>query len=186
MTEMMDLIDGDIAKHIWGFFLEFDDDNHTIASTSCTSVERSSTSTGTERAAYPEDDDIGILDRRVDFQSIRSLRCVNKFFYNAFEEFCGWSRCALAIKQEYRTLKNDEKSFDNWSFVFLLPNAAHNNTSNYWTREQRIQVGKIVSKAMERKKISVYRCNQLIRMLDRGPFTKDEKLLTYKQLCIVR
>lgn len=193
---MMDLIDGDIAKHIWGFFLEFDDDN-TIVST----PKLYSRSTGNQCSVNNKKDDLVSLDRQVDFQSIRSLRGVNKFFYRSFEEFCGWSRLAVAMKREYRSLMNEEKTFDNWSFVFRAQtlrvnhvpstrgsNAAQNSnhTNNQWTLEQRRQVAKILSRAMERKKVSVYRCNQLIRMLDRGPFSKDEKLLTNKHhICVV-
>lgn len=176
MTSMMDLIDGDVAKYIWGFFIEFDesDPSNTVKTSSI----------------------VAPLDRRVDFQSIQSLRCVNKIFFRAFEEISGWSRCALAIKREYRTLKNDEKFFDNWSFVFRLQTLRANHlpsmqdsnaTRNHWaSREERRQVGKFVSRAMERKKVSVYRCNQLIQMLDRGPFTQDEKLLIDKVVFAVQ
>ena len=166
---MMALIDEDIAKYIWGFFLEFDDDDDTKPSTAMDTQ----------------------LDRRVDFESIRSLRCVNKLFYNAFQEVSGWSRCALAIKCEYENLKNDEKFFDNWSVTFRLQTLRGNRffpaqepLRNH-SYEERRQVGKFVSKAMERKKVSVYRCNQLIRMLDCGPFTEDEKQSLSKQLLFV-
>lgn len=49
---MMDVIDGDIAKYIWGFFLEFDDEN-TIPSTP---METSSISSGTESAMNNKND----------------------------------------------------------------------------------------------------------------------------------
>ncbi len=181
---MMDLIEGDIAKNIWSFFLEFDDDQDPPWTTA------------KKPLSIP-----GALDRCVDFQSIRSLRCVNKIFYNAFEEISGWSRCALAIKNEYRNLKNDEKFFDNWSCVFRLQtlrstnhlpslgqdSSSANNSSNNWTtREERRQVVKFISRAMERKKVSVYRCNQLTRMMDRGPFSKDEKVLTEPCLLVAQ
>ncbi len=173
----MALIDEDIAKYIWGYFLEFDDggDDTDHSTTMDTSPDES------------------LVNRRVDFRSIRSLRCVNKIFYTAFEEVSGWSRCALMIKREYRNLKNDEKFFDNWNLAIRLQTLRTNHfppTQNIRnqpvTREERKQVGMFVSKAMERKKVSVYRCNQLIRMLDRGPFTKDEKLLTNQILLVVQ
>jgi len=191
----MDLIDGDVAKNIWGFFLEFDD-NRAIASMSV------GPPSGLPESDSDNDGDDGngakvSLDRRIDFQSIRSLRAVNKFFYNAFEEFCGWSRCALAIKREYRSLQNDANSLDNWNFEFrsqayranhppptLGLSIAVDNGSN-WTLEQRQQVARILSRTMERKKLSAFRSNQLIRMLDRGPFTKDEKRLTNTRFCFV-
>lgn len=185
----MDLINQDIAKNIWSFFLEFDNDDRDPPSTAA----KKSVSIATS------------LDRCVDFRSIRSLRCVNKIFYNAFEEISGWSRCALAIKNEYRNLKNDEKFFDNWSYVFRLqtlrptnhlPPLAQemnnsNNTStsrgNHWTtREERRQVVKFISRAMERKKVSVYRCKQLVRMLNCGPFSNDEKILTENCLLVAQ
>jgi hypothetical protein len=171
---MMDVIDGDIAKYIWGFFLEFDDEN-TIPSTP---METSSISSGTESAMNNkndndnDNDNIYSLNRLVDFQSIRSLRVVNTFFYNAFDEFCGWSRCALAIKREYRILRNNDNSFVTWRFMLraeALRANHHLPTPPGWTREQRRHIGKVVSKAMERKKLSVYRCKQLIWMLDRRP-----------------
>lgn len=104
--------------------------------------------------------------------TIRSLRVVNTFFYNAFDEFCGWSRCALAIKREYRILRNNDNSFVTWRFMLraeALRANHHLPTPPGWTREQRRHIGKVVSKAMERKKLSVYRCKQLIWMLDRRP-----------------
>lgn len=187
LQAMMDLIDGDIAKNIWSFFLEFDNDDQNDPPWSTAKKSLSIASA---------------LDRSVDFQSIRSLRCVNKNFYTAFEETSGWSRCALAIKNEYRNLKNDEKFFDNWSFVFRLQTLrptnhlpplgqdydnANDTRSNNWTsREERRQVVKFISRAMERKKVSVYRCNQLTRMLDRGPFSKDEKALTENYLLVAQ
>ena len=198
MPTTMDLIEGDIAKHIWSFFLEFDDGGGDGDEDSSLPLTKAKKSCAIVAAA---------LDRRVDFQSIRSLRSVNKIFYEAFDEISGWSRCALAIKREYRNLKNDEKFFDNWSLVFRLqsfrattnnhhhippilqedPNNPASSSQHHWTaREERRQVAKFVSRAMERKKVSVYRCNQLTRMLDRGPFTKDEKLLTETFLLIAQ
>lgn len=188
----MDLINGDIAKNIWGFFLEFDDDR-TITSMPVGSASDAAEADGDYDTGNSNDATVS-LDRHIDFHSIRSLRAVNKFFYNAFEEFYGWSRCALAIKREYRSLQND----DDWNFGYRLqaprtdhpsptlgPRVAIDTDSN-WTREQRRQVARILSLAMQRKNLSVYRSNQLIRMLDRGPFTKDEKLLTNTRFLFVR
>lgn len=177
----MDLINQDIAKNIWSFFLEFDNDDRDPPST----------------AAKKTLSIVTPLDRCVDFRSILSLRCVNKIFYNAFEEISGWSRCAVAIKNEYRNLKNDEKFFDNWSYVFRLqtllptnhlsPLSQESNNSNHWTtREERRQVVKFISRAMERKKVSVYRCKQLVRMLNSGPFSNDEKILTENCLLVTQ
>ena len=191
----MELIDGNIAKCIWGFFLEFDDDGRTASGRTVETLPYPSLIQG-DSSDRSNNTKLGhgsnsiLLDRRIDFRSIRSLRAVNKFFYNAFEEFCGWSRCAVAIKREYRSLQKDE----NWNFVFRAQQQQQQqahwaattpgstslvpSNSNEWTLEQRRQVGFLLSRAMERRKISNFRCNQLIRMLDCGPFTKDEKLLT--------
>lgn len=191
----MDLIDRDIAKNIWGFFLEFDDDR-TFALMPVISL---SDAPETDDDNFRENNDGAIiaLDRRIDFKTIRSLRAVNKFFNNAFEEFCGWSRCAVAIKREYKSLQNNAKSLENWNFGFwaqalranrpspTLDSSAAIDTDNNWTIEQRRQVARILSRAMERKKMSVFRSKQLIRMLDRGPFTKDEKLLNNTRFCYV-
>lgn len=195
MTTMMEVIDGnsDIAKHIWGFFLEFDDDDeHTTMTPPPSTVNYCVSETNAGRKHRNN------TDRRIDFSSIRSLRSVNKFFCQAFEESCGWSRCALAIRREYQSLQNHhDDEPESWSFVLQSLRVDHPTTTatrggnrhpnrgHSWTREQRLQVGRILSRAMERKKLSVYRCNQLVRMLDRGPFTKDQKILARPQICVV-
>mmetsp|Transcript_18024 Transcript_18024/g.36971 ORF Transcript_18024/g.36971 Transcript_18024/m.36971 type:complete len:186 (+) Transcript_18024:115-672(+) len=175
---MIESINGDIANHIWRFFLDFDyNDARTCAV---------ATSLATE-----DDDDgkkkknpIDFPCRRVDFQSIRSLRSVNKLFYKSFEEFQGWSRFALAIKREYSLLKNDDTSFENWNFLLRAHSkrTAMNDLSIWTSKEHRDQYAKFVMGAMERKKKSDYRCKILIQMLDRGPFGKGETLLTNERV----
>ena len=228
-TTMMELIDGDIAKHIWGFFLIFDEAEMTAPS----SLAATATATRTATAEYAMNNnrDNNNNHRCVDIQSIRSLRFVNKFFYNAFGEFSGWSRCAGAIKSEYIFLKN-EKFTEIGAVLFRAQNRwanpqpsaraitnhhdhrrrqkgrrpggggatantsatttnnnntnnnNNNNSSNKLTHEQRKEIGQLVSAAMKNKKALVQRRNHLIRLLDRGPFTKDEKHLTYDQIVI--
>ena len=201
MTTMMELIDGDIAKNIWGFFLVFDD-NDTTASKPVETPSHEPITKSAHNGSGANDLVSNTLDRRIDFRSIRSLRAVNKFFYNAFEEFCGWSRCALAIKREYKNLLRTARLFDNWNFVVraqalrtansqaTLGSTSSTNPVNSdeigWTPEQRRQVGRFVSRAMERRKLSNFRRNQLIRMLNCGPFTKDEKLLTNTTFFVVQ
>lgn len=184
----MELVDGDMAKNIWGFFLEFDDDSES-ASTQVelplypfiaeSSSNRSNNTNGRRSIS---------LESRIDFRSIRSLRAVNKFFYNVFEEFCGWSRCAAAIKREYQILMSDGSwNLESWARALWRPTPGSTSPPpSDWTPEQRRQVGFIVSRAMERRQISQFRCNQLVRMLDCGPFTNDEKLLTNTKAIVVQ
>jgi len=55
-----------------------------------TPVERASVPCGTEYDMNNKNIIVDLLDHHVDFQSIQSLRGVNKLFYNTFEEFGGW------------------------------------------------------------------------------------------------
>jgi len=197
----MEFIDDDIAKHIWGFFLEFDDGDDTIQPShhpmrippnpnSDAKNNGGASTLITAGSSWKN-------NRRVDFQSIRSLRAVNKFFYRAFQDYQGWSRCALAIQREYKSLKNDEQSYDNWNLASWVQGSnpqPHNGGTDRRHHQRQHHAHDLSNQflllawIMERKKVSVYRRNQLIQMLNRGPFTMDEKqpLLTYrKHLCRV-
>ena len=184
----MELIDGDIAKNIWGFFLEFDDDSESASTLVKLPLYPFFTEGGSNRSNNTNGHGSNSLESRIDFRSIRSLRAVNKSFYNAFEEFCGWSRCAVAIKREYRNLKSDRSwNLESWAQALWQPTSGSTSPPpRDWTTEQRRQVGFIVSRAMERRRLSQLRCNQLIRMLDCGPFTKDEKLVTNTKVIVVQ
>mmetsp|Transcript_34100 Transcript_34100/g.80262 ORF Transcript_34100/g.80262 Transcript_34100/m.80262 type:complete len:191 (-) Transcript_34100:63-635(-) len=190
----MESIDGDVAKYIWGFFLDFDEtgleETGTIAADSTpppvTAFQQQHC-----QECLPGNSSEEFRDRCLDFRSIRSLRSVNKFFRDAFDELSGWSCCAIAMKREYLFLKNI-KSFQNWNLArqrWASPSGrsgADGGTAGGWTPERRKEAAAMVSRAMEQKKAAVLRRNKILRLLDRGPFTKEEKRLTYEQVCIIQ
>eukprot|EP00536_Pseudo-nitzschia_multiseries_P003131 jgi/Psemu1/301786/fgenesh1_kg.44_\ len=195
----MECIDGDVAKHIWGYFLDFDETGSeatkfvATANTGLllTPFQQQQQQQQLCRECTPSNSSEDLQDRRLDLGSIRSLRSVNKFFRNTFDELSGWSRCAFAMKREYLFLKNI-KSFENWNLTrqyWAAPpgrSGTDDDNGGGWTRETRRQAAEMVSRAMEQKKAAVKRRNQILRLLDRGPFTKEEKRLTYEQVCIVQ
>ncbi|VEU37794.1 unnamed protein product [Pseudo-nitzschia multistriata] len=198
----MEFADGDIAKHIWGFFLHFDEtapEGPTAATNSITPLVQTDCKRQKQECCAlisPSRSSSSGLDRRLDFRSIRSLRSVNRFFRNTFDEFCGWSRCALAMKREYLYLES-RKSFEynkySWNLRQQGPSApgwssatvTNSNGEGVWTREKRLEAARMVSLAMEQKKAAVLRRNHILWLLDRGPFTIEEKRLTSTQLCTV-
>jgi len=191
----MEFIDGDIARHIWGFFLHFDETvttTETIANNTRRVLLKASQRQRQQKCTLRPSASLDFHDRRIDFRSIRSLRSVNKFFRKNFDELCGWSRCALAMKREYTFLKNI-KCFGTWNLRqqpwAVAPGrraTADAAEGRGWTPEKREEAARMVTQAMEQKKAAVSRRNQILRLLNRGPFTMEEKRLTYKQVCVVQ